>query len=181
VKTRGGGPREGAKVSCITINTDASFHPRYKVGGYAFYIVCDLFKIKKSGKFKKELTGSMDAEMMSIGNALHTLLYQKGAPKSKYLIINTDCQYAITAIKKQSTPLGKEIYKIWNKVILKVGSTNNEIRHVKAHSGVDDKRSKVNEWCDTEAKKWMRESVQNKINNNEKENSCKNKVQQKKH
>lgn len=29
-------------VTCITINTDASFHPKYKVGGFAFYIVCDL-------------------------------------------------------------------------------------------------------------------------------------------
>lgn len=31
-----------------------------------------------------------------------------------------------------------------------------EFRHVKAHSGVDDKRSYVNEWCDKEAKRRLR-------------------------
>ena len=30
-----------------------------------------------------------------------------------------------------------------------------EFRHVKAHSGINDSRSYVNEWCDAEAKKQM--------------------------
>jgi|SRR5688572_19327546 len=162
-----------SKVSCITINTDASFHPKHKVGGYAFYIICDRYKIMKSGAFKKEPKSPLEAEMMCIGNALHTVLYHKDHVESLYLIINTDCKYAIDHIKKQLSPLGKDIYKIWYKVIVKVRSRKNEFRYVKAHSGVDDKRSKVNEWCDSEAKKWMRLSVQNKININIK-NGAKN-------
>ena len=34
-----------------------------------------------------------------------------------------------------------------------------EFRHVKAHSGVKDKRSYVNEWCDAEAKKQLRSKM----------------------
>lgn len=36
---------------------------------------------------------------------------------------------------------------------------NYELRHVKAHSKVNDARSWVNDWCDKEAKKWMRKLV----------------------
>ena len=46
---------------CITINTDASFHPTQKVGGYAFHIVCDHFRIKKGGKFKANPENSEEA------------------------------------------------------------------------------------------------------------------------
>ena len=52
-------------VNCITINTDASFDCQKKVGGYAFYIISDVFKIKKSGMFKKQPSTAMDAEMFS--------------------------------------------------------------------------------------------------------------------
>jgi len=38
-----------------------------------------------------------------------------------------------------------------------------EFRHVKAHSGKNDARSFVNEWCDKEAKKWMRYSLNLKL------------------
>lgn len=31
-----------------------------------------------------------------------------------------------------------------------------EFRHVKAHTGINDKRSYVNDWCDLEAKKQLR-------------------------
>jgi len=47
----------------ITINTDASFCQQTKVGAYAFYIVCDLFRIKKAGVFKQNPANPMDAEM----------------------------------------------------------------------------------------------------------------------
>ena len=36
---------------------------------------------------------------------------------------------------------------------------NFEFRHVKAHNGVPDARSFINDWCDKEARKWMRQAV----------------------
>ena len=40
-----------------------------------------------------------------------------------------------------------------------------DFRHVRAHNGLLDSRSKANNWCDQEAKKWMREAVKLKIAN----------------
>jgi ribonuclease HI len=148
-------------MTCITINTDASYHIEKKVGGYAFYIVCDLFKIRKGGMFKNSPANSTEAEMMSIANAIATLLAQKELPKVKWLIINTDSIPAITRIKKAArtgNDLDKQVWLLLRKLNSRL-SAKSKIRHVKAHSKMGDARSKANEWCDTEAKKWMREAV----------------------
>ncbi len=150
------------QVKCITINTDASFHPAKKVGGYAFYIVCDLFKIKKGGRYKKQPKSSEEAEIMCIGNAIATLLAQKELPTATWLIINCDCKWGMDKIKQNQTPLGKIVFKLWQRLITRLGSTHNKMRYVKSHNGTPDKRSWVNDWCDQEAKKWMRDAA-NKI------------------
>lgn len=146
-------------VNCITINTDASFHPDKKIGGYAFYIICNLFKIQKAGKFKKHPKTAEEAEIMCIGNAIATLLAQKELPASTWLIINNDCQHGMNRIKKQETTLSKEVFKLWSKLITRIGSKKNLFRYVKAHNGTPDARSYINDWCDKEAKKYMRLAV----------------------
>jgi ribonuclease HI len=148
-------------VSTITINTDASHHPDYKIGGYAFYIVCNHFKIMKSGVFKTKPANSTAAETMCIGNALAELA-KMDLPKTTFLIINTDSKHSIGNIERSYNPLSEEVNKIWQKVIEKTGSTKNEFRWVRAHSKVKDARSYVNEWCDYNAKKEMRKAVRKK-------------------
>lgn len=155
-------------VSCITINTDASFHPQKKVGGYAFYIICDTFRIQKGGMFKSNPKTPMEAEMMCMANALFTLLSQKELPTTKWIIINSDCLFSFEKIgRKKKNTIGKQVAEILRKVRLKTSYRNAimpkfEFRHVKAHNGTDDARSFINNWCDKEAKKWMRESA-NKV------------------
>jgi ribonuclease HI len=152
-------------ITCITINTDASFHPEKKVGGYAFYIVCDLFKIQKGGMFKTQPKTAMEAEMMCMANALHTLLSQKELPSTKWIIINSDCLFSFEKIKRKSqSDIGRRVAEILRKVRIRMSymgliKPEFEFRHVKAHNGTNDARSWVNDWCDKEAKKWMRQSV----------------------
>jgi ribonuclease HI len=158
------------QVNCITINTDASFSPEKKVGGYAFYIVCDLFKIQKGGMFKCSPKTSIEAEMMCMANALHTLLNQPELPSTKLIVINSDCLHSFEKIKlKSQSEVGKKVAQILRQLRLKTSIKGNikplyEFRHVKAHSGKNDARSFVNEWCDKEAKKWMRYSLNLKLN-----------------
>jgi len=149
-------------VRCITVNTDASFNSEYKIGGYAFYIVCDLFKIQKSGYFKVNPKSPMEAEMMCMANALYTLAAQKELPSTNWIIINSDCLFAFEKIKlKSQNNLGKTVAQLLRKVRIATSyrdviKPKFEFRHVKAHNGSPDARSYVNEWCDREAKKWMR-------------------------
>jgi ribonuclease HI len=141
----------------ITINTDASFCHTTQAAGFAFYIVCNDFRIMKGGEFKNECKGALDAEAMAIGNALATLLAQNKTKDIKYLIINSDCIPAMTNIgDNRRGGIYKQIRKLKNRVINKFNVQKFEFRHVKAHNGSPDNRSKANEWCDKEAKKWMR-------------------------
>ena len=142
----------------ITINTDASFCPLTKVGGYAFYIVCNQFKIQKAGEFKTLPKSSIEAETMCIGNAIATLLSQELPNQVNYIIINTDCLNAIHSITMGGGKVYGKVRKLKNK-IKRVSKANKlEFRHVKAHNGTPDARSWVNDWCDKEAKKYMRKA-----------------------
>jgi Ribonuclease HI len=135
-----------------------------KVGGYAFYIICDLFKIQKGGMFKVQPTNSMDAELMCMANALYTLLIQSELPSTKWIVINSDCKYSFDLITLKSKNLiGRKVARILKKLRVRMAVRESvmpkfEFRHVKAHNGTPDARSYINDWCDKEAKKLMRQS-----------------------
>lgn len=155
-------------VNCITINTDASFSNTHKVGGYAFVIVCDIFRIQKGGQFKKiKPACPEEAEIMCIGNAISTLLSQTELPTSNHLVLNSDCKWGMAKIRNKTTPLSKQVHGLWQELIRRTGATHHSLRHVKAHSGIGDKRSMVNEWCDKEAKKWTGVALKEKGVGNE--------------
>lgn len=150
-----------SKVNCITINTDASFSHQYKKGGYAFWIVCDVFKIQKSGMFKTNPKSALEAEMMCMANALYMLATQKELPETKIIVINSDALLAFDRVGLKKQGLGKVVAKYLKQVRVRTFCNKYEFRHVKAHNGTPDARSFVNNWCDKEAKKWMRLAVKN--------------------
>lgn len=157
----------------VTINTDASFHPKLKFGAYAFWAISNDFKITKSGVFRKKCVNPDDAEAKCIINALTLILKaHKGITR---IIINTDSLNAIAYLKADKVHVRK--YGLFRSKIdqfnpifkkLKRG-IDIEFRHVKAHSGVSDRRSYVNEWCDSEAKSQLRKKIL-KVKENEKRN-----------
>lgn len=144
-------------VKCITINTDASFHHGFKVSGYAYYIKSDLFTFTGGGNFNKmKPKNSEEAEIMAIGNALHRLLKMENLPLSKWLVVNSDSMFGMNKIRKASTPLGVMVSDMFIELGKRLHCKHSELRHVKSHSGVNDARSWVNEFCDKEAKKYMK-------------------------
>ena len=153
-----------AEIMLVTINTDASFHRSLKFGAYAFWAICNDFKITKSGVFREKCINPDDAEAKCIINALKVvLLAHKGITK---IIINTDSLNAIAYltedinhIRKYNLSMPKMRQFRQYLFLLKSFNTEIEYRHVKAHSGVNDKRSYVNEWCDSEAKRQLRRKV----------------------
>lgn len=147
-------------VKCITINTDASFHPEHKAAGYAFTIVSDIFRIRKGGMFQKvKPKTAQEAEIMCIGNAIATLLCQKELPTTTHLVLNNDCKYGMTEIRTGNSSHAVEVSKLWQELRRRTKCRYHSMRHVKAHTGTDDKRSQANDWCDREAKRWMRKAV----------------------
>lgn len=150
------------KVRCITINTDASFHPKYKCGGYAFLIKSDLFEIKMGGAFKNNPTTPTDAEIKGIGNSIHVLLHLQDLPECDLLVINNDCKSGMQWLETPIYKTPKKIRRMIDALLVRLGNPKFEFRHVKAHNGTPDARSFVNNWCDVEAKKWMRTKIPKK-------------------
>lgn len=153
------------KLLNITINTDASFNSDYKVGGFAFYIISDVFKIMKGGTFKVQPKNSIEAEIMAIANAVYTLLQAPELRETKLIVINSDCLNAFRRITLKNPDLvGRKTAKLIKELRNKTAQRGAilpdfEFRHVKAHNGTPDARSYVNDWCDRTAKKYMRETV----------------------
>ena len=149
----------------VTINTDASFHPILKYGAYAFWAISNDFKITKSGVFRKKCKTPDDAEAKCIVNALTIIIKaHKGISR---IIVNTDSLNAIAYLTNDKNHVSRYCLssakrRQFSKMLSELKSIQNvkiEFRHVKAHSGISDKRSYVNEWCDKEAKKQLRKQV----------------------
>lgn len=159
------------KIMLVTINTDASVRKTF--AGYAFWIVCDAGKIQKAGKIRNLVQSSSDAETMCIANAIHTLKHSKFKGITK-VIINTDSKCAMEMLtNKAKSRVKNDLFLIVQECQFNmmefclnngfsIRDTNKifEFRHVKAHSGIKDNRSFVNEWCDKESKRYskLRES-----------------------
>lgn len=146
----------------VTINTDASFCPNSNYGAYAFWVVCNEFKITKSGVFKSKCKNPQDAEARCVINALKVVLSaHTGITK---IVVNTDSRDVVAFLggdkehfkTAKSKAKLKHIQEAYREVLSRsLSRAKIEFRHVKAHSGVKDKRSWVNEWCDLEAKRQL--------------------------
>lgn len=159
----------------VTINTDASFSNRHKRGTFAFWINSNRFVIQKTGILRKKCSRPEIAEFRCIINAIHTLGKQNTIGLKK-IIINTDCLNVIHLIKKDKEAIRKYQLQSFGSMLVfrfeevlrshKLHKAILDLRHVRSHTGADDARSYVNEWCDTEAKKQM-DILVNQLEGNE--------------
>lgn len=160
-------------IMTITINTDASYHPQFKVGAFAFWIVCSEGRIVQSGPLK-EVVSAQDAELQAIGNALYAVFKSK-YKNIEHIYINTDCKYGIDAVTKGKRINGcldtvKKIKKLLNQVYNKYQysidrskkfKTYVSWRYVPAHTEGGTPRRWVNNRMDELAKAALWESINN--------------------
>lgn len=150
----------------VTINTDASFYPLQKIGGYAIWIASNKGRVKHAAGFKDTLHGPHDAEFKAIINALHLLKKQNWTITEIY--INTDSQTVIDTVENKGTfkklpQYGKDNYQAYLSIIKELGVKDVSLRHVKGHLHTKTARHWVNDWLDTEAKKAARKILKDKF------------------
>lgn len=146
----------------VSIFTDASV--RFLNCGYAFYIGCRQGKIQKAGKLKMKSAFVDLAELHCLANAIYTLKHSKFSPVSK-VFIYCDNKTVVEALNgtalfkdEQKRKVVDEIKFLMMDICLKHGKTLRdvdtffEVIHIKAHTGNTDVFSKINAWCDKNAK-----------------------------
>lgn len=150
----------------VTINTDASFYPIQKIGGYAIWIASNKGRVKYSNGFKETLVCSHDAEFKAIINALHLLKRQNWNISEIY--INTDSQTIIDTVENKGTfknlpQYGKDNYQSYLSITQQLDVKNISLRHVKGHLHTKTARHFVNDWCDVNAKKEAKKILKEKF------------------
>ena len=150
----------------VTINTDASFYPLQKIGGYAIWIASNKGRVKYAAGFKNTLHTQHDAEFKAIINALYLLKKQRWTITEIY--INTDSQTVIDTIEnegafKKMPQYGKDNYQAYLSIIKELGVKYVSLRHVKGHLHTKTARHFVNQWCDDNARKHARKLLKDKF------------------
>lgn len=153
----------------LTINSDASYHPVFKVGAFAFWIVWSGGRLIQSGALKSVLS-AQDAELQSIGNALHAVL-KTSIDGLQHVYINTDCKYGIDAVNKGKHMGGcqqtvRKIHTLIQKLRVqhrfKIGGRFKDFvswRYVPAHTEGGTPREWVNNRMDQMAKQALWDQI----------------------
>lgn len=157
-----------------TINTDASYSNKERIGAFAFWISTDAGRLKRGGILKGTVTDSEEAELKSIANALYLLFDRRSElPGISRVIVNTDCKYAINKISRGMAPKNENVVYMmayWVHCfclqLKRKYDINVEFRYVEAHrfskgTKWDTSRHAVNEWCDRTAKFHMGHALLN--------------------
>lgn len=156
----------------VTINTDASWHPKYETGAFAFWIVCNDFKITRSGVLRKKCSRPEIAEFRCLINAFH-VLFTQDVSKVKKIIVNTDCLNIIHLLKKDKKAITQYRLGSWgNHLVMQLdllmgkykSKIEVEYRHIKAHTTTEGAKNWVNDWCDKSAKAALWASINQTTN-----------------
>ena len=146
----------------ITINTDASFSRKHGRGTYAFWIICNEYKITMSGVLKNKISRPEIAEFQCIINALYLVFNTPTKNKITKIFLNTDCLNVISIVTRDKEKCkryglnkwGHNTHEVYQKLFKEHGFKRDvmDYRHIKSHQHTDTKANYVNQWCDDNAK-----------------------------
>lgn len=150
----------------VTIISDASYCPKYRVAGYGYWIASTRGKQGGGGQIIEEVEDTNAAEMMALCNAIwHGTADQLILPQDE-LLLQTDSLAAIDRLKNTRvvtmTDQQKRVLRYFEKTVSRF-QFSVSFRHVKGHTGFTEARFAANRACDKRAKDAMREARKAKI------------------
>ena len=143
----------------ITVFSDASFDHITKASGYAYWYRDDFGHIHRgSGGHAELVETSGEAETVALAiaivSAIRTLQHEPG-----YIIsLQGDCLHAISTIQgltAKPSPVAKA-FADWARKACEDHGLTIRPKHIRAHTGLDDRRSYVNTFCDEASRRRMR-------------------------
>lgn len=150
----------------VTILSDASYCPEYKVAGYGFWIACGRGKLGGGGQITEEVEDTNAAEMMAICNSICYGVDRRLIEPGDRLLVQTDSLAAIDRLQGKRvvtlTPQQERIIAYYQKVVRGLDLTV-VFRHIKGHTGLPEARYVANRMCDKRARDHMRAARSAKI------------------
>lgn len=142
----------------ITVIADASHCPKTMRAGYGFLVACQRGKEYGEGAMDRAVENNIGAEMAALLIAVQHALDTGLAVENDALLLQTDCEQAITTfygfrrkVKQQEVDIANFFWELVKKKRLRI-----RFKHVKGHSCKKDARSISNNICDHKARKNMR-------------------------
>ena len=143
----------------LTVFADASFCHRSMAAGYAIWARDDDRKVARHAPIPVPMESSGSAELfaLSLGilEAIDSLHHEPGF----IVVAQSDCEHAIRILTGETTGSPEESgMRDSVRAALAANGLNLRFKHVKGHTGDEDKRSYVNRWCDINARREMRKA-----------------------
>ncbi len=142
----------------ITVFSDASFDHKTKASGYAAWFRDDFQHIHRiSGGHAELVDSSSEAECVAlciaIVSAIRILQHQPG----DIISLQSDCIHALKVLQGEVKATMIELqFSAWARVAWLEAGLSLKPKHIKAHTGLTDRRSYVNTFCDEESRRRMR-------------------------
>jgi ribonuclease HI len=137
----------------VKIVSDASYHYKTKIGGYAFYILAGDLSAGFWGAFEDSISNPTEAELKSIIRALSTLKRMK--VKIGTLEIVTDCEFIAKFFShsKGKNPIIKNLCNTISQHLDDLDFLDIQFIHVKAHKeNLESFNDYANDWCDKKSR-----------------------------
>ena len=143
--------------STATIFTDISLNHNTKVLGYAYYFVSDEGKRYQSRIVKDFDKGTYEAEAYAIVFAIRDVFRFYGEELQK-VYVYCDNKGVVELFKKEEKHAGKDTFegKLFDHLRKNYGNVVIDTRHIKAHQGINCKRSYLNDRVDKLSRKTQR-------------------------
>jgi ribonuclease HI len=144
----------------VTIIADASFCPDTGKAGYGFWIASQRGKMGGDGVLKGIVENNIAAEIMALLNALHAARKSELVLQNDSVLLQTDCQPAIDALRRQRQSITEQEMNLvaHYESFCEEHSLHIRLKHVKGHSDKEDARYVVNNICDRKARRNMRQA-----------------------
>lgn len=150
----------------VTLLSDASYCPKYKVAGYGFWIACSRGKLGGSGQILEDVEDTNAAEMMAICNSIWHGVTDRLIERGDRLLIQTDSLAAIDRLHGHRvvtlTQQQERIIAYYEKAVRRL-ELSVQFRHVKGHTLCQESRFVANRICDKRAKEQMRVARKTKM------------------
>jgi len=143
----------------VYASCDASFCPGKGVAAWAGHIASERGTYSDAGSFVKIRKRSIqEAECHAIANVVWLAVTTELCLPGDYLIINSDARQVLNMYREKRYEMFAALHTdaieyVWD--VVEWNELTLELRHIKAHTGRRDARSRANEWCDETARSYM--------------------------